>query len=39
MTEGTVAVRSRKTGDMGAMSADDFVAFAKAQVDEKRLDN
>ncbi len=39
MTEGTVAVRSRKTGDMGAMSADDFIAFAKQQVDEKRLDN
>ena len=39
MTEGTVAVRSRKTGDMGAMSADEFVSFAKAQIDEKRLDN
>ena len=39
MTEGTVAVRSRKTGDMGAMSAEDFIAFAKAQADEKRLDN
>ena len=39
MTEGTVAVRSRKTGDMGAMAAEDFVAFAKAQIDEKKLDN
>ncbi|MBE6546128.1 MAG: threonine--tRNA ligase [Ruminococcaceae bacterium] len=39
MTEGTVAVRSRKTGDMGAMSAEEFISFAKAQVDEKRLDN
>ncbi len=39
MTEGTVAVRSRKTGDMGAMAADDFIALAKKQVDDKALDN
>ena len=39
MNEGAVAVRSRKTGDMGAMSADDFLAFAKEQVDSKNLDN
>ena len=38
-TEGTVAVRSRKTGDMGAMSADDFIALAKKQIDELSLDN
>ena len=39
MTEGAVAVRSRKTGDMGAMSVEDFLAFAKEQIDTKRLDN
>ncbi len=39
MNEGTVAVRSRKTGDMGAMAADEFIAFAKAQIDERKLDN
>ena len=39
MNEGSVSVRSRKTGDMGVMSADDFVAFAKAQVADKVLDN
>ena len=39
MTEATVAVRSRKAGDMGAMSAEDFIAFARAQIDEKKLDN
>jgi len=39
MNEGTVAVRSRKKGDMGAMSADEFVAFAKQQIDDLVLDN
>ena len=39
MTEGAVAVRSRKTGDMGAMSVEDFLAFAKEQIDTKKLDN
>ena len=39
MNEGSVAVRSRKTGDMGVMSADGFIAFAKAQVADKVLDN
>ena len=39
MNEGLVAVRSRKTGDMGTMSSDDFVAFAKKQVADKALDN
>ena len=39
MNEGSVAVRSRKTGDMGTMPVDDFVAFAKQQVADKVLDN
>ncbi len=39
MTEGTVAVRSRKTGDLGAMSASDFVAFTKEQVETRSLNN
>ncbi|MBO7303480.1 MAG: threonine--tRNA ligase [Clostridia bacterium] len=39
MSEGTVAVRSRKTGDIGVMSSDDFIEFAKKQVREKSLDN
>ncbi len=39
MTDGTVSPRSRKTGDMGAMSAADFIALAKAQIDSKALDN
>ena len=39
MNEGSVAVRSRKTGDMGTMPVDDFIAFAKAQVADKVLDN
>ena len=39
MNEGTVAVRSRKTGDMGVMPACDFIAFAKKQIDELAKDN
>ena len=39
MAENTVAVRSRKKGDMGAMPADEFVTFAKQQVDDLVLDN
>ena len=39
MAENTVAVRSRKKGDMGAMSADDFIAFAKKEIDDLVLDN
>ncbi len=39
MTDGTVSVRSRKKGDMGLMSAEDFVAFARSEVDNKVLDN
>ena len=39
MNEGSVAVRSRKTGDMGTMPVDEFAAFAKKQVADKALDN
>ena len=39
MNEGSVAVRSRKTGDMGTMPVDDFIAFAVKQVADKVLDN
>ncbi len=39
MTEGTVAVRSRKSADMGAMKLEEFLNFAKEQVDTKNLDN
>ena len=39
MTDGTVAVRSRKAGDMGVMSAADFIAFAQKQIDELCNDN
>ena len=39
MNEGLVAVRSRKTGDMGVMPVDEFIAFAKNQIDTKALDN
>ena len=39
MTDGTVAVRSRKKGDLGVMPAAEFVAFAKRQIDDLVLDN
>ena len=39
MSEGSVAVRSRKTGDIGTMTVDEFFAFAKKQIDEKDLNN
>ena len=39
MADGAVSVRSRKTGDMGVMSASDFVAFAEQQINDKVLDN
>ena len=39
MSEGSVAVRSRKTGDIGTMPVDEFFAFAKKQIDEKDLNN
>ncbi len=36
MNAGTVAVRSRKEGDMGVMSADDFAAAILSEIAEKR---
>ena len=39
MADGTVAVRSRKTGDMGVMPAAEFLAFAQKQIDELCNDN
>ena len=39
MTEGTVAVRGRKSGDLGAMSVADFIAFAEEQINNKARDN
>ena len=36
LTEGTIAVRSRTGGDLGARSIDAFVADAKAEVDARR---
>ena len=39
MSEGTVAVRSRKKGDMGAMAAADFIAMADEQIKNKSKDN
>ena len=39
MTEGTVAVRGRKSGDLGAMSVADFIAFAEEQINNKVRDN
>ena len=37
--ENTVAVRSRKKGDLGAMAVDEFVGFIKTQIDERSRDN
>ena len=39
MNENTVAVRSRKKGDMGAMGVDEFIEFANKQVVDLVLDN
>jgi threonyl-tRNA synthetase len=39
MTEGTVAVRGRKSGDLGAMSVADFIAFAEEQIKNKVREN
>ena len=39
MNENTVAVRSRKKGDMGAMGVDEFIDFADKQVKDLVLDN
>ena len=38
-TDGTVAVRSRKKGDLGVMAKDEFVDFVKKQIDERSSDN
>lgn len=37
MEEGTVGVRNRKDGDLGAMKLEDFIAKAKEEVDTKAL--
>ena len=37
--EGTVAVRSRKKGDLGVMAKDEFVDFIRKQIDERSRDN
>jgi len=39
IADGAVAVRSRKTGDMGTMSADEFVSFVHEQVVSRSKDN
>ena len=39
MNEGTVAVRSRKNGDLGAKPASEFIAMAKEQVKSLSKDN
>ena len=33
---GAVSVRSRKNGDMGSMSVDDFIAMVKEEIETKR---
>ena len=37
VSEGTVAVRSRKNGDMGAVNADKFITDALTEIAERRL--
>ena len=37
VNEGTVAVRSRKNGDMGAIDADKFISDALVEIAERRL--
>ena len=37
MTEGTVAVRARKTGDLGAMASEEFISLVKKQIAELDL--
>ena len=39
LADGTVAVRSRKAGDIGVMNVDEFIALAKEKVDTKDLQN
>ena len=38
MTEGTVAPRARKSGDLGAMPVDAFLALAAEQIKSKNLE-
>ena len=38
-SENTVAVRSRKKGDLGAMPVDEFVSFIREQIDTRSRDN
>ena len=35
MNEGSVAVRSRKDGDLGAMNLDDFIFKINAEIKQK----
>jgi threonyl-tRNA synthetase len=37
VAEGTVSVRSRSAGDLGARPAEDFVNAARREVDDKSL--
>ncbi len=37
VSDGAVAVRSRKNGDMGAVNADEFIANALVEISERRL--
>jgi len=37
--DGTVAVRSRKKGDLGVMAKDEFIDFVRKQIDERSKDN
>ncbi len=39
IADGTVAVRSRKKGDLGALNADEFIALVQKQIEEKSKDN
>ena len=34
---GVISVRSRKNGDMGSMTIDEFIAMAKEEIDTKRI--
>ena len=37
MEQGTVAVRSRKIGDMGAVAVDEFISKALEEIETKAL--
>ncbi len=38
LESGTVSVRSRKEGDMGTKTPEEFIAMARAQIDSKAID-